>query len=347
MKHISECVRNYFAFLKKFYFGNNTFTDRSSIFTEACTFYKSNRPSQAVLLYIKAMDKIQERESDLKKLRDGELRSTKKKQKMDENLQNEAFEKYLSLFYNRTSVVLPEYSDDENEMPVYKDKDIYVPDVQPNGFFGIDHRQSTLRNTNTVEDEKDCDDELDTPLSRLRSQSLPIINEEPSLEYDKNVVLEDTSVELSGERTKLSNDKNKPKKKRKSSSARQKYKHRSQKEIIVGGSYPTRNEVLHEVSRESAEIAMVENENGEQYEAIVIAPDGFIPNSVVAALFNDMRSQPEVEVQQVEEVIQYRPPQLTLAQLMEIKASGTQTMVNKYVYLLFMLKAKNTCPTLI
>ena len=292
------------------------------------------------------MDKIQERESDLKKIRDGELRSTKKKQKLDENLKNEAFEKYLSLFYNRTSVNLPEYSDDENEMPVYKDKDIYVPNVQPDGFFGIDHHQSTLKSEKTEEDEKDSDDELDTPFSWLRSHSLPIINEEPSLEYNKNVVLEDTSIELSGEKTELSN-KNKQKKKRKSSSARQKYKHRSPKEIIVGGSYPLRNEVLHEVSRESADIAMVEDKNGEKYDAIVIAPDGFIPNSVVAALFNDMRSRPEVEMQQVEEVIPYRPPQLTLAQLMEIKASGTQTMVSKYVCLLFMLKSNATYPTLI
>ena len=252
---------------------------------------------------------------------------------MDENLQHEAFEKYLSLFYNRTSVILPEASDDESEMPVYKDRDIYIPDVQPSGFFGIDHHQSTLKDKNTVEDENDYDDELDadTASGRLRSQSLPVINEEPPLEYDKNVVLEDTSVELSGERTGLSNDKKKLKKKRKSSSASQKYEHRSQKEIIVGDSYPSRHRVLHEVLRESAEIAMVENENGEQYEAIVIAPDGFIPNSVVAALFNDMRCQKEVEVHQVEEVIPYRPPQLTAAQLMEIKTSRIQTMVSKYV----------------
>jgi hypothetical protein len=282
------------------------------------------------------MEKIQERESDLKKLRDGELRSSKKKPKIDENLQNEAFEKYLSLFYDITSVTLPENSDDENDAPVYKDIDIYIPDIEPHGFFGIDHQ--ALKYRNILEDEKDSGDEqpLDvSPSNRLRSQSLPIINEEPPLEYDKNVVLEDTSIELSGERTVLSptsDDKNKPRKKRKSNSAGKKVKHRSQKEkIIVGksaGSYPVPHETLHEVSRESAELAMVEDENGEQYEAILIAPDGFIPNSVVAALFDDMRNTKEVDVQE-EEVIPYRPPQLTAAQVLEIKASATKITVSR------------------
>lgn len=287
------------------------------------------------MFYIKAMGKIQERESDLKKLRDGELRSSKKKPKMDENLQNEAFEKYLSLFYNRTSVTLPEHSDDESDVPVYKDKDIYVPDVEPNGFFCIDHK-SPLKYANTSEDEKYSGDDqpLDiAPPNRLRSQSLPIVNVEPPLEYDKNVILEDTSIELSGDRTASSptpNEKNKPKKKRKSSSAEKKCKHRSQKEIIVGkslGSYPIPNEALHEVSRDSVEIAMVEDENGKQYEAIVIAPDGYIPNSVVAALFDNMRTKKEVEVHQ-EEVTPYRPPQLTQAQLLEIKASDIPMTVS-------------------
>ena len=288
---------------------------------------------------LKAIEKIQERENDLKKLRDGELRCSKKKQKMDDNLQNEAFEKYLSLFYNRSSFTLPENSDDERELPVYKDKDIYVPDVEPNGFFCIDHR-SSLKNRSTLEDEKNCGDEQpcdvneSIPPSRLRSYSLPIINEEPSLEYDKDAVLEDTSVELFGDRSTLSptssDTKNKPRTKRKSSSASK--KHRLRKEIFVGkssGTYPVPNEAIHEVSRASAELAMVEDENGKQYEAIVIAPDGYIPNSVVAALFDDIRSKEEVEVQP-EEVIPYRPPQLTLAQLLEIQqASGTQITVSK------------------
>ena len=283
----------------------------------------------------KAIEKIQERESDLKKLLDGELRGSKKKPKMDENLQNEAFENYLSLFYNRTSVTLPDDSDDENA-PVYRDKDTYIPDIGPNGFFGIDH-QSPLKYKNIQEDEKDFgDDEQQpraaSPCNRLRSQSLPIINEEPPLEYDKNVVLEDTSIELSGDRTASPTPSdNKQRKKRKSSSAGKKAKRRSQKEIIVGkseGCYSTPSDVLHDVSRESAELAMVEDENGKQYEAIVIAPDGYIPNSVVAALFDNMRNTQEVEVQQ-EEIIPYRPPQLTASQRLEIKRRRTPIVVSR------------------
>ena len=285
------------------------------------------------VLILKAIEKIQERESDLRKLRDGELHCSKKKPKMDENLQSEAFEKYLSLFYNRTSVTLPDNSDDENDAPVYRDKDTYIPDIEPNGFFGIDHH-STLKYKNILEDEKDSSDERPcdaSPVNRLRSQSLPIITEEPPLEYDKNVVLEDTSVELSGDRTSspAPND-DKQRKKRKSSSAGKKMKHRPRKEIIVGksaGTYSVPSEAIHEVSRESTELAMVEDENGKQYEAIVIAPDGYIPNSVVAALFDDMRNRKEDEIQQ-EEVIQYRPPQLTASQLLEIKKIRTPITVS-------------------
>ena len=283
------------------------------------------------------MEKIQERENDLKKLRDGELHSSKKKQKMDENLRNEAFERYLSLFYNRTSVTLPEHSDNGSDIPLHQDEDVYIPDVEPNGFFCIDH-QSSFKYRNTIEDEDDSSvsQSVDIPQNRLRSQSLPIINEEPCLEYDENVVLEDTSVDLPGNRTALSPspiDKNKEKTKRRSNSAGKKYKHRVQKEIVVGkspGSYPVPVNALQEVSRECTELAMVEDENGKQYEAILIAPDGCIPNSVVAALFDDMRGKKEPEVQ--EEVIPYRPPQLTLAQLLEIKASAKITVCTTSSY---------------
>lgn len=277
-----------------------------------------------------AIEKIQERENDLKKLLDGELRCLRKKPKMDEKMQNEAFEKYLALFYNRSPVILPESSDEENAVvPEYNDPNSYIPDVEPYGFFGIDH-ESPMKHY-ILEDEKDTRDEecLDmSPPNRIRALSLPIINEAPStLDYDKNAVLEDSNVELQGERTALCptpSYMNKPKKKLKGSSGAKKIKYRSQKEIIVGkcsGSYPLPHDAIHEVSRESTEEAMVEGKDGEESEAILIAPDCYIPNSVVAALFDDMRSKEEA-VHKQDDVIPYRPPQLTQDQLMEIKASS-------------------------
>lgn len=252
---------------------------------------------------------------------------------MDEELQNEVFEKYLSLFYKRTSVCIPVDSDEESEAMGYQEKDTYVPDRQPTGFFSIDPQlplkfaNKNLNDGTNVGEETARNDRNEACIpTRLRSTSLPIMNEPKQdqnlVQENKGVVLEDTSIELSGERTITPPVQENVASKTKGSS---KCKHRLRKGIVVGkspGGYPFATKPLQNVSREITELAMVEDENGDQYEALVIAPDGCIPNSVVAALFAGMREK-EVIVEQFKEVIPYKPPQLSAAQLQELMQKQT------------------------
>lgn len=262
---------------------------------------------------MQALEKIDKRENDLHKIRDGKLRSSKKRLELDEDLKNEAFEKYFSLFHQQTLVNFPETSDD-NDASMYRDEDIYVPDVEPNGFFKINHQLPLLYKTSPDEDLDE--EEIPDILKRIRSHSLPIINEKQPMHNKENAVLEDSSVEMPSKIKRLSSlgieEKNDEKKsKRRGRNSQHKYK----KEIIVKGPYPIPHDAMNDVSRKSA--AVVEKDDS-GYEDMLIAPDGFIPNSVVVAIFEEMRKKDEIIIKD-NETIPYKPPQLTVAQLLEIK----------------------------
>lgn len=255
---------------------------------------------------------------------------------MDEGLQNEVFEKYLSLFYKRTSVCIPVDSDEESESMGYQEKDTYVPDRQPTGFFSIDPQLPLTFANKNLNDGKDVDEETvhddhnETCIpTRLRSKSLPNVDkpkqDQNLVQENKIAILEDTSIELSGERTITPPVQANVTSKTKIDKGSWKCKHRLRKGIVVGkspGGYPSATKPLQGVSREIAELAMVEDEDGDLYETLVIAPDGCIPNSVVAALFADLRAK-EVIVELPKEVIPYKPPQLSAAQLQELMQKQT------------------------
>jgi len=52
----------------------------------------------------------------------------------------------------------------------------------------------------------------------------------------------------------------------------------------------------------------------EDEEMFIIAPDGFIPNSVVVTMFKDLREEGKVEAEP------WKPPQLTAEQLAELES---------------------------
>lgn len=174
-----------------------------------------------------------------------------------------------------------------------------------------------------------------TVLSRLRSKSLPILHQPDGnqcLEYeDLKVALEDTNIQLPSERTLTSQSHDNvgnlyESKRQKKSGTSRICKQRLQKGIVVGklpGGYPYPTKPLREISRKHTELAIFEDVNGDQFETLVVAPDGYIPNSVVAALFADMRPKEVVFEKEPEEIIPWKPPQLTDAQLEELKRMET------------------------
>ena len=77
--------------------------------------------------------------------------------------------------------------------------------------------------------------------------------------------------------------------------------------------YPSPSQSVQLVSQRLSRLASHKAE-GEDEEMYVIAPDGFIPNSVVVAMFKDLREEGK------EETEPWKPPQLTAEQLAELES---------------------------
>lgn len=77
--------------------------------------------------------------------------------------------------------------------------------------------------------------------------------------------------------------------------------------------YPSPSQSVQLVSQRLSRLASHKAE-GEDEEMFVIAPDGFIPNSVVVAMFKDLREEDKAEADT------WKPPQLTAEQLAELES---------------------------
>ena len=77
--------------------------------------------------------------------------------------------------------------------------------------------------------------------------------------------------------------------------------------------YPSPSQSVQLVSQRLSRMASHKAED-EDEEMLVIAPDGFIPNSVVVAMFKDLREERK------EEAEPWKPPKLTAEQLAELES---------------------------
>lgn len=96
--------------------------------------------------------------------------------------------------------------------------------------------------------------------------------------------------------------------------------------------YPSPSHSRQLVSQRLSRLASHHGADDEDEDVFVIAPDGFIPNSVVVAMFKDLREESK------EEADTWKPPQLTAEQLAELESRKKVTMrVLKYKYDTFLV----------
>ena len=285
-----------------------------------------------LLFSFQAFAKIQDRENELRELRDGTYEFTKKRQNIDiETVRGEAFERYLEIFYKRPHLDLPDdtlgddggfgYEEDEEE-PYSADRG--------NGFFSIS-RQSTRSKKSQLSPVKPPKSEI---MSLSMSEFEPIKLEEdsqgtptlpPTKELDeisrskRPFTMETESEIFMHEETSSRVSHSAPSRKRdfRSHPIEPPLVSRDRDRYVVdvpkSSRYPSPSQSVQLVSQRLSRVASHKSEvEGE--EMFVIAPDGFIPNSVVVAMFKDLREEGK------EEAEPWKPPQLTAKQLAELES---------------------------
>ncbi|PFX23697.1 Ribosome biogenesis protein YTM1 [Stylophora pistillata] len=279
---------------------------------------------------IQAFSKIQERESELKKLRDGTYRFSRKRPNIDsEAVRGEAFEKYLEIFYKRPHFDLPDDTLEDSGIDNEDEEEPYAQD-RGTGFFSIS-RQSTTSKKSQTSPEK-------TPKAAIASLSMsefePIklqddYEEMPVLppaderdEFspsDRPFTMETESEIFSHVETSSRVSHSAPARRLKDFRRHpieppliNRDRDRYVVHVPKSKQYPSPSESVQKVSQRLSRLASHQNEGDE--EMFVIAPDGFIPNSVVVAMLKDLREEGK------EEADKWKPPQLTAEQLAELES---------------------------
>lgn len=107
------------------------------------------------LFSFQAFAKIQERENELRKLRDGTYDFSRKRANIDlETVRGEAFERYLEIFYKRPCIDIPDDNLEDDEQDYEDEEEPYAPDMGT-GFFSIS-RQSNRSKKGQASPEKDA-----------------------------------------------------------------------------------------------------------------------------------------------------------------------------------------------
>ncbi|KAL9974561.1 hypothetical protein ACROYT_G011611 [Oculina patagonica] len=279
-----------------------------------------------------AFAKIQDRENELRKLRDGTYEFSKKRQNIDtETVRGEAFEKYLEIFYKRPHIDLPDdaFEDDEGYGYEEDEEERYSPD-KGQGFFPIS-RQSTRSKKSNTSLEKPPKPEIK---SLSMSEFEPIKLEEDSGEIsalpatkeldemspsERPFTMETESEIFSHEETSSRVSHSAPIHRRdfRSHPIEPPLVKRDRDRYVVNvpksTRYPSPSQSVHLVSQRLSRLASHKTEV-EDEEMFVIAPDGYIPNSVVVAMFKDLKEEGK------EETEPWKPPQLTAEQLAELES---------------------------
>lgn len=286
------------------------------------------------LLTLQAFAKIQNRENELRKLRDGTYEFSRRRQNIDtETVRGEAFERYLEIFYKRPHFDLPDDALEDDEGYGYEEdeEEPYAAD-KGQGFFSMS-RQSTRSKKSNTSPEKPPKPEI-TSLSMSEFEPIKLqegSEESPVLPTTKELdefspserpfTMETESEIFSHEETSSRVSHSAPIHRRDFRSHpiepplvnRDRDRDRYVVDVPKSNRYPSPSQSVQLVSQRLSRLAShkAEVEDEEMY---VIAPDGFIPNSVVVAMFKDLREEGK------EEKDTWKPPQLTAEQLAELES---------------------------
>lgn len=265
------------------------------------------------------------RDKELELIRDGKLRA-KRKPRFNKSQKEEAFKNYLGLFYQKPDI---EYPKDDNYFDVDDDdkfflrvkKQVLTQVVsQDDGFFAINYgkdnmqkikdelkrkREEGLKNRELILNGNEVPEEP----KHKQNRSLSLTGEK---EYEKNNGIPKHPLSASATYVeRLQAMKNVP--------LHERYKDLSfAKERLESfdasaeHEYPEKETAILNVKRKV--VKRMEQCNIDEDVKIPIAPDGHLPNSVVVALYRELRR----EVTEEEKMEKWKPRMLTAEQLKEL-----------------------------
>lgn len=262
---------------------------------------------------------LEARNRELDLIKNGDLKS-QKRQKLTSEQKEEAFQKYLSFFYTRPDIDYPEEdSEDEEDKFVCKLDDPYKPSLPGDGFFSVDAKKSDMEKIK-ANLRKSREEDL-RRRGKLKEKQ-PVLKEVRSLSIETDTVNEEIPKKvvkhpLSAATTYT--ERLKAMRKVKSASRpRDDFNFIAEKLPVIEASsacYPNPAETTRRVNKTIvSKIEQSEYHAEPNHESIPVAPDGFIPNSVVVALYKELRR----EVTREEEKKKWQPKQLTEEQLEEL-----------------------------
>jgi len=282
-----------------------------------------------------AFAKIQERENELRKLRDGTYEFTRKRPNIDlETVRNEAFERYLEIFYKRPCIDIvgdnleEEKHVDEKEQP-------YSADLG-GGFFPISRQSTKSKRGTGASVESIAEKVAPKPIMSLSmsefepvtlendDKGLNSVKEQGQMSRYRRPFTMETESEIFSQEEKTS---------RVSHSAPihklDLRNHPTEPPLVTRDhqrfvidvpptiEYPSPSHARQLVSQKHSRMASLQTADRENEDVFVIAPDGFVPNSVVVAIFEESRAE---ESKEQEEGDTWKPPRLSKEQIAELES---------------------------
>ena len=250
----------------------------------------------------------------------------KRKPRFNKSQKEEAFKNYLSLFYQKPGIEYPKDDnyfdvDDDDKFFVKVKKQMPTPVVsQDDGFFAINYgkdniqkikdelkrkREEGLRKRDLILNK----DEVSVEPKHKQNRSLSLTDEK---EYEKNKEIPKHPLSASTTYVeRLQAMKNVPLHDRHKDLSFAKEKLESF-DASAEQEYPEKETVILNVKRKV--VKRMEHCNNDEDVKIPIAPDGHLPNSVVVALYRELRR----EVTEEEKMEKWKPKMLTAEQLKEL-----------------------------
>ncbi len=293
------------------------------------------------------MSVLKKRDDDLMKIRDGELEA-KKKPIASESVREEAWKKYLNIFYRNP--VLPPIkseadSDNEETYTPVEERDHFTPERGNTGFFSISAKQADIKrlamNVDKLKQEikdKQAQKARDKRSASLLSEPGSIKKEnarplsvglrpefQDTVPYsrlrrvlsapgrpEKHLVRDDSDDSSSDEENKPTDSP----------------QERKVIDVSVAEDFPSNIQTLRNLNRQITDDVQTtekssSNLSRKERTVLPIAPDGYLPNSVVVALYKELKREETVEEE-------WKPRELTQQQLEELEE------YNKRVWLIYL-----------
>jgi len=277
---------------------------------------------------------LEERDKELLLIKDGKLKP-KKTSKMSKSQKDISFTKYLSLFYDKPNVQYPNddedsHVEDDEEKFFVKIDDSFKPSPQADeGFFAINIVKGDMQ-------------KIKEDLKRKREEGIKKRNKilhGDSVEAETMLCRENRSLSMTSSEPKI------PKLPKHPKSASSTYVERlkgmkdvplierhkdvdvkSEKvaviEVTAKSEYPSNEQAIRNVSQKVVKkYDQPHNDVIEKKANIPIAPDGYLPNSVIVALYKELRR----EITEEEKCEKWKPRGLTAMQLDEINKLKAKT----------------------